>query len=165
MVERDRPPHAALGSVTEDWFALEDRLNLMSLEVAGIRIWERLRFPLHMRLLRTLGVYEEPGASLPQNAAMWRNRIRWALNCNPWRIDPTQIVFIGTPRRKLGADATWSDVYCDPVMDRLPDRSTYLEPTSDDGHRQPTRTRSPVYEERLTLRARLAAIKPIKLTE
>jgi hypothetical protein len=55
-------PRQLAASVTETFFELERDLGLFEQQVQGVRFWERIRFNVHRRLLRAMGLIGQPHA-------------------------------------------------------------------------------------------------------
>jgi len=132
-------------SVTEGVLAFEADTQPFRTLVQGVPYWERIRTQVHQRLLVEVGMHQvahdrfRPTArSLSSFAA---SSLRSAVFRKPESAPPAEYLFFGSPRRKLGANGRWWDVYCDPILEDFATRSVYFELPYRGGHQKPAQTR------------------------
>ena len=113
-------------------FQIEDDLDLFERRIGEVYFWERVRFAVYMKILMDSGVIGEPHTRLKRT---FPNRAKTVLNSlgntvakNPYLATPKDILFFGSPRRKLQQDGKWWDIYCDPIIEDLNYTYLYLEP-------------------------------------
>jgi hypothetical protein len=147
-------------TVTEELLEVEAEFDLFERRIDGVHFWERVRFGVHRRLLRALGVTgqahpENPNSRLHSVYQLLRNlAVR-----NPLLSPARDVLVYGHERRKLQADGLWWDVYCDPVVDALGEEVAHVERLPKDGkHRTPARTEGVRYLDAVQHGARLADV-------
>jgi hypothetical protein len=148
--------------VTEKFWELEEELDLFNLKIAGVYIWERVRFGLHKEIEENLGFYG-------QGQNVWKktfpDKVLWlfrtffsAIFKNPLFSSPKEILFFGHSRRKLLKDRKWWDIYCDPVISFLEDKECLLlESPYLKKHLRPSKTSSVGYLDYIELILELKA--------
>jgi len=131
-------------SISEAFLQMEDELDLFDQRIEGVYFWERIRFPLHYEILKKAGVIGEAHTRLERTTV---NRSRSALRSlknafvkNPYLVPKSEILFLGSSRRKLRSDDKWWDIYCDPVIEHLGRSYTYFESAYLNGHLTPAKT-------------------------
>ena len=122
---------------------MEDELQLFGRVVQDVRIWERIRYPIALELLAKKEITGEVGPGSVTGIEAVRRGIdlgvRNILFHNPWLASPTDLLFVGEPRRKFH-DGEWWDIYCDPIHDALDMEYVHLESTWNGKHFRPART-------------------------
>jgi len=123
---------------------MEDELDLFDQQINGVYFWERIRFSLHHEILKRAGVVGQAHTRLERTAV---NRSRSALRSlknafakNPYLAPKSEILFLGSARRKLRSDEKWWDIYCDPIIDHLDRSYVYFESAYLNGHLTPAKT-------------------------
>ena len=131
-------------SITEPFLQMEDELDLFDQQIDGVYFWERIRFSLHHEILKRAGVIGQAHTRLERTTV---NRGRSALRSlknafakNPYLAPKSDILFFGSPRRKLRDDGKWWDIYCDPISEHLGRSYTYFESAYLNGHLTPAKT-------------------------
>ena len=132
------------GSITEAFLQMEDALDLFDEQIGGVYFWERVRFSLHHEILKSAGVIGQAHTRLERTTV---NRSRSALRSlknafakNPYLAPKSEILFFGSPRRKLREDGKWWDIYCDPISEHLGKSYVYFESAYLNGHLTPVKT-------------------------
>jgi len=131
-------------SITRAFLRMEEDLDLFDQRIDGVYFWERIRFPLHHQILESTGIIGRAHTKLERTVA---NRSRSALRSlknvfvkNPYLASKSELLFLGSSRRKLGEDGKWWDIYCDPIIQHLDGSYTYLESAYLNGHLTPAKT-------------------------
>lgn len=137
-------PEMTFRSITEAFLEIEDELNLFEQRIDGVYFWERIRFPLHRQILESTGVTGQAHTKLEHTLT---NMIRIALRSiknlfvkNPYLAPKSEILFLGSPRRKLRHDGQYWDLYCDPIIENLNRSYVYFEPAYLGTHLTPAKT-------------------------
>jgi len=144
-----------VGSVTQQFFQLEQDLDLMSYKLGGGWLWERIRFQAHRRILMALGVIRKPHRS-PQMSGSKRfdvvvNGVRNLVCRNPFLGSSADVVCFGHARRKLRPDRVWWDIYCDPFLEKTSLRYQYFGGRYQGKHLEPAKTANLRYLDSLIL--------------
>ena len=133
-----------LQEVTEAFFNMERSLDLFEQRICTVHFWERIRLQLHWQILEKLGISGQAHTRSERTAV---NRSRSALRSlknafykNPHFAPKSDILFFGSPRRKLRNDGMWWDIYCDPIIDHLDRSFVYFESAYLNGHLTPAKT-------------------------
>lgn len=153
--------------VTEEFLALETELDLFEHEIDGVPFWERVRFEVHKRTLRRLGILGDdfPGRSLPPTHERVADHVRSVTTRNPLGPADVPVVAFGHPRRKQLDDGLQWDIHCDPVLERLSSAAVSMENPQGHGHMKPARTPRLRYldaiETAASLRRRLSRSSPL----
>ena len=123
---------------------MEDELDLFDQRIGGVYFWERIRFSLHHEVLKSTGVIGQAHTQLERTTA---NRSRSAFRSfknafarNPYLAPRSDILFFGSPRRKLREDGKWWDIYCDPITEHMGKSYVYFESAYLNGHLTPAKT-------------------------
>ena len=133
-------------AITEAFLQMEEALDLFDQQVDGVYFWERIRFPLHQEILKRTGVIGQAHTKLKRTAANRRDSILRTLRNvfakNPYFAPESEILFLGSPRRKLRYDDKWWDIYCDPIIDCLDKDYVYVEHAYLNTHLTPAKTKN-----------------------
>lgn len=138
----------AVGPV--EFEAFEADLDLFSVEVDAVPMWERVRFKTFREIQQKTGrgqahtQIEEGLADHLRGVALWA---RNAVHRNPYFAGKHEFLFFGHPRRKLEDDGFWWDLYCDPIHERNVLDYLHLERPYDVSHRSPPKTSNLRYSE------------------
>jgi len=131
-------------SITEAFLQMEDELDLFNQQIDGVYFWERIRFSLHREILKRAGVIGQAHTRLERTIV---NRGRSALRSlknafakNPYLAPKSEVLFLGSGRRKLRSDGKWWDIYCDPIIDHLDRSYVYFESAYLNSHLTPAKT-------------------------
>jgi len=134
--------------ITEKFFNIESRLDLLDGSSEVSIIWERIRHIISKQILVELGLHKSKNKIKPQKqnitwkitkgyGLLWNSIVR-----NPffvWR-RPTYL-FWGSPRRKMGNDGYYIDIYTDYFSELLPTRSSItIEKPYEWKHLKPVKT-------------------------
>ena len=99
--------------------ALERSHGVFEITLDGIAPWELARFEVARTLRRELtggGAAHDTPHGVAAMLRAGKLALMNLLRRNPYRAAPADICVIGHPRRKLGPDGRWWDLYCDPVF-------------------------------------------------
>jgi len=120
---------------------LEDDMDLFSVTVDGVPVWERVRFSTFREIQRQSGLaFEQPESSIQKYLRgffLWMKNTVWK---TPFFAGECEFLFFGHPRRKLEDDGYWWDLYCDPVHERNELDYVHVENSYKLSHRQPAKT-------------------------
>ena len=112
-------------TIVENIFQMEDELDLFRKKIGNVHFWELVRFNVFRQLTEVTGFYGQGHTKLEVDSEVRRNYILNAVknifHKNPFLTSKCDILFFGSPRRKLMEDRLWWDIYCDPVMENLGD--------------------------------------------
>lgn len=138
---QDSDEVSTIADAGEILFDLEAEHDLFEVEIAGVPIWEQIRFPVVYRILEAYDVTGQAhaGNSTSQAATLYR-MLRSLVVRSPLFADTADLLVWGHERRKQLDDGRWMDIYCDPVMDAVPSSVTYLEEQHEGTHLTPTVT-------------------------
>jgi len=122
---------------------LEKDLNLFSLIVDEIPIWERIRVSATKEIKQQHG----QGQAHTDNEEGWRTNLRGlglllknAVHRNPFLAGEHDFLFFGHQRRKLQDDGYWWDLYCDPIHDQSDLDYVHMEAPYLMSHSRPAKT-------------------------
>jgi len=127
---------------------LEEDLELFSLKIDGVLIWERIRHSIHREVFEKSGLVGQAHTQSPlfQKSALrkyTRFAYRWIKSLlikNPFLTSQHDILFFGHSRRKKRDDGYWWDIYCDPVTEETDMDYVHFEEWYQDSHRKPAKT-------------------------
>lgn len=135
--------------IHESLLEIESELSLFERTIDGVAYWERVRFEIFKYFYSECGVLGQAHGDIGNS---WSDRMKgvylWMRNLvwrNPYFESEHECIFYGHPRRKLGSDGTWWDIYSDPVLDALDLDALYVEYDHELEHKTPTRTDSVHY--------------------
>lgn len=135
-----------LKTIVENIFQMEDELDLFSKQIGNIHFWELVRFNVFRQITEVTGFYSQGHTKLEVDSEVRRNYIlnavRNIFHKNPFLTSKCDILFLGSPRRKLMEDQLWWDIHSDPVMESLGDayKCLLIEPSLNNSHFSPTKT-------------------------
>jgi len=121
----------------------EQNLDLFSVGIDGIPIWERIRVDIFREITRKKGQgqahthSEDELKNYLQGFGMWVKNI---VHRNPYLADEHDFLFVGHQRRKLEQDGYWWDLYCDPVHEQSDLDYVHMEEPHLLSHRKPAKT-------------------------
>ncbi|MFC2081648.1 hypothetical protein ACFLR0_00505 [Candidatus Bipolaricaulota bacterium] len=140
--------------------ALELEFDAFRIYIEKIPAWERIRHNVFREIHTRTRLHGLARAQMKRGFAyMARRSVQTFRNLiirNPFLSGRRDIMFFGSPRRRLEADGLWWDPYCDPVIDGLRSRSVCLEQSYQGRHRCPAKTAELRYLDSIT---GLAAIR------
>lgn len=123
--------------------SFEHEYNLFDIQLEGVSIWERLRFPVYNQVLRQHGI----GRAHTNVGDHWRDYIKAAslilknlVYRNPYFSKPIDLLFVGHHRRKKLSDGFWWDIYCDPIHEVSNYDYLHVEKPNGLTHHRPART-------------------------
>lgn len=128
---------------TSSFTLLEQNLDLFSVQIYKISIWERIRFDVFREITREKGrgqahtESEEGLKTYLQGFSLW---LKNAVHRNPYFADEHDFLFFGHQRRKLEEDGYWWDIYCDPIHERRELDYVHMERPHLLSHRSPAKT-------------------------
>ncbi len=147
-----------------EFLEFEDEFDLFHKRVSGIPFWERVRTRVYFQLyFKSLG---NSGAITPSYALS--DRIRFYLSSisniarNPFFTRKTDLVIVSHPRRLLGDDKRWWDIYTDTFINNLDIPHVTIEESYYLKHRKPAKTTSLRYFDFVDTVARVKSF--LKLT-
>ncbi|MFC3959082.1 hypothetical protein [Halovivax cerinus] len=132
----------------EQFFDFELDQSLYDLTVDGVPVWERIRVKVANEIKRKHGLGQahsnaaEGYASYTKAARLLAKNI---VHKNPLLADQSDIVIVGSPRRKQLEDGRWWDIYTDPIHQKLDTDSLHLELPYSLEHRSPVPTENMRY--------------------
>jgi len=151
----------------ETFETIETDLDLFSIEVDGVPVWERVRFHVFREISRQRGrgqAHTEIDSDLfdhLRGIGLW---LRNAVYRNPYLAGEHEVLFFGHARRKLEADGYWWDIYCDPIHKQGELDYVHFESSRLLTHNTPAKTENLRYLELLgftgTLQRKLGFRKP-----
>lgn len=151
----------------EQLLKIEEELDLFNQKIDGVYFWERIRFGVLNEILMQSGLIGQAHTKIPPT---FFNRLKNVFNAvknvfikNPFLAPRSDILFFGSPRRKLGEDNKWHDIYCDPIIENLSQSYTYIESTYLGKHLSPAATRNIRYYDLVLLLASL--LRKVKITK
>ncbi|WP_237561653.1 hypothetical protein [Halorubrum halophilum] len=126
----------------KDYKEFEKTLDLFSIHVDRIPIWERIRFDVFREIDRKNGrgqAHTESGGvkDYLHGFSMW---LKNAVYRNPYFADEHNFLFFGHQRRKLEEDGYWWDLYCDPIHEQSNFDYIHMETPHLLSHRSPAKT-------------------------
>lgn len=128
----------------EKFSQLEEDLDLFNQKIDNVYFWERVRFPVYMHLMESTNITGQPHTRLERTPANIGRRSLLALKNifykNPYCVPQAELLFLGSPRRKLLDDGKWWDIYCDPIIEFLDNTYVYLETDYLNRHFTPAKT-------------------------
>lgn len=125
---------------------IEDELNLLSLEIDSVTVWEYIRHRVQRKLNIEKGIIDHPhdkqtAGKLATGYKILRNlAIR-----NPFLAPTTDVLVWGHSRRKKLEDGRWWDLYCDPILSEMDRDYVYIEDPHWDQHHTPAKTANVYY--------------------
>ena len=93
--------------------SLEDDLDLFSIQVAQIPVWERMRFRVFRNISRERGrgqAHTDSGDGVKDYLHGFRLWLKNVVRKNPYLTDEHDFLFVGHQRRKLEEDGYWWDI-------------------------------------------------------
>ena len=122
---------------------LENELNLFSIQVNQVPIWERIRF----KIFREINQDKDQGQAHTQTGTGLSEHLKgitlWLKNTihrNSYFAGEHDFLFWGHQRRKLEEDGYWWDIYCDPIHEQTELDYVHMEAPYLLSHRSPAKT-------------------------
>jgi hypothetical protein len=139
----------------DEFLRAEENQGAFSIEINDINIWERIRTICFRRLLSEseLGYKASTGASDDNINKYITGVAKWIKSLavkNPFFMQDSEFLFIGTPRRKPREDGYMWDIYCDPILHSLNLDYVYTEPPYMFSHKKPAKTENIRYLDAIT---------------
>jgi len=132
--------------LTDALLYIEDELDLLNQTISGVFFWERMRSPVQRCVFQAAGLLE---AAHPRGKSRFADASRLLLHTlqnvlhkNPLFSPQSEILFVGSARRRLQEDGKWWDIYCDPVIEALKRSYVLIEFPYLFAHRKPAKTES-----------------------
>lgn len=145
--------------IINELLKIEEELDLFNKKIDGVYFWERIRFGVLNEILRQSGLIGQAHTKIPPT---FFNRLKHVFNAtknvftkNPFLAPKSDILFFGHPRRKLGEDKKWHDIYCDPIIENLGYSYVYFEKPYLGKHLSPAATQKIRYYDLVLLLASL----------
>jgi hypothetical protein len=148
-----------------NFLEFEDEFDLFHRRVSGILFWEFVRTRVYFQLyFKSLGHSGEitPSYSLVDRIRFYFSSIINFVR-NPFFTRKTDLVIVGHPRRLLGDDGQWWDIYTDTFIDYLDTQYVAIEESYYLDHRKPAKTNSLFYFDFIDTIARMKSF--LKLTK
>ena len=129
----------------KNFLKFEQEEDVFSVEVGGVRVWERIRQKCFKKLLLESGIEKKPHTRVDQDkyTNYLRGGYKWLKSLvvkNPFFESESDFLFIGSSRRKVRDDGYQWDLFCDPIIDNLDIDYVYTEPPYLFSHRTPAKT-------------------------
>lgn len=125
---------------------IELETRLFDIEVDGVPIWERIRFPVYRDIESNVMELGTAHDSISFDSSDYaRGLYLWLRNTvyrNPFFAGSHDVLVWGHPRRKQRDDGRWWDIYCDPLYEACDLDVTHFEPAYQNHHLTPPRTES-----------------------
>jgi len=121
----------------------ENELDLLSIQVDQVPIWERIRFGIFREISQNKDqgqAHTQTGTGLSEHLEGISFWLKNAVHRNPYFADEHDFLFWGHQRRKLEEDGYWWDVYCDPIHERDKLDYVHVETPYLMSHRNPAKT-------------------------
>lgn len=138
------PVETALHAFHEQFRAFEHDLDVFSLHIHGIPVWERIRLPIAVELKQKSGVYDTRTGQHSNSPARYRAALSLFLentvSRNPYLSRSHDVLVWGHQRRKHHDDGYWWDIYCDPIYAGLDLDYVHYEVEHQFDHHQPAKT-------------------------
>jgi hypothetical protein len=130
-----------LKRLTEEFFKLENNLDLLKKKIHGAYFWERVRFPVYQQLRESVLREEKDSDGMPAEYLSGISLlVKNIFMRNPFISQETELLFYGTGRRKKYEDGLWWDIYHDPVMNISNQKCLLWERPYKVSHLTPTKT-------------------------
>jgi len=120
----------------------EEEFDLFNKRVAGLLFWERIRTRIYFQLyFKRLEAKTDliPTYSKPHRLKFYLSSL-FNLVRNTFLTSRKDLLVVGHPRRLLGADKRWWDIYTDTFLDHLDMTYVAIEENHNTEHRSPART-------------------------
>ena len=133
-------------TIVENIFQMENELDLFSKKIGNVYFWELVRFNVFRQITEVTKIYGQGHTKLDVNSKVRRNYVLNAIKNlfrkNPFLTSKCDILFWGSPRRKLMEDQLWWDIHNDPVIESLEDayECLLIEPSLHNSHFSPAKT-------------------------
>jgi hypothetical protein len=137
-------------SLVDRFREFENEYATFEIEITNVPIWERIRTGIFSDIQQQSGTGQaHTSIDLDtidnlRGAKLW---FRSLVSKNPYLAPPSDVLFVGHPRRKKEDDGYWWDIYCDPVHEHCSFDSVHLEKPYLLDHRSPAKTNSIRYLE------------------
>ena len=133
----------------ESFLSMEKELELFSVKIDDVYYWERIRLGVLNDLLYKMNVIGQAHTEIELRNGKIVTAVvevlKHIVKRNPLYVNKSDILFIGHPRRKLGKDNKWHDIYCDPLIDELVYSYAYFEKPYLPWHLYPAATENLYY--------------------
>lgn len=153
----------------ESFQRFEDEFGVFDLRVDGVRFWERIRF----QLFRAVNP-DTLGKSHSETGSGWRayakGGTQWLRNVfirNPFLASSSDLMFVGSGRRKREPDGQYWDIYCDPIHTACDYDYVHFEQSYQLRHETPAKTENIRYLDLIEFSStiwNMVRRKPIELT-
>ncbi|MDH3692681.1 MAG: hypothetical protein OEU36_24910, partial [Gammaproteobacteria bacterium] len=125
-------PMQNLREVNNSFVEIERQLDLFRRQIRGCFYWDYLRYPCYQKAVEHHGLFspspeQTPLGRLSARCKEMANLARFSLVKNCFMAPQADYVFFGHPRRKLETDGLYWDIYCDPIVESLPEPYVLLE--------------------------------------
>jgi hypothetical protein len=147
-----------MNTVAADFESFELDHSLFDIRIDGVPVWERLRFRVFEQIQQQNG----KGAAHTDDSPAWQQYAKGAkLFCsnlvrnNPYLADESDVLYLGTRRRKQREDGYWWDIYCDPIHEACDYDYVHFEEPYFLTHRRPARTANLRYLDLITVAGEL----------
>lgn len=147
-----------MNTVADDFELFEIDHSLFELRIDGVPVWERLRFSVFKQIKQQNGT----GVAHGDTSVAWKQYAKGVglflknlVHNNPYLAGESDILYLGTRRRKQLKDGYWWDIYCDPVHEACEYDYVHFEEPYFLTHRKPARTANLRYLDLITISGEL----------
>lgn len=147
-----------MNTVANDFELFEFDHSLFEMRIDGVPVWERLRFSVFKQIKQQNGT----GVAHGDNSAAWQQYAKGVrlflknlVHNNPYLAGESDMLYLGTRRRKQLEDGYWWDIYCDPVHEACDYDHVHFEEPYFLTHRKPARTTNLRYLDLITISGEL----------
>ncbi len=132
--------------IFKEFLQMEQELNLFNKTISGVRFWERIRAQIFLSLFERQSSGKERSSSRQMGGKLkFYIRALIDIRKNPYLSRPKDVLFVGSSRRIRMPNGFWSDIYVDPIIEKLHCSSVCIEYDLMRKHKEPPRTQSLKY--------------------
>lgn len=127
----------------QEFLKFEKDHSLFEIRIDNIPIWERIRFGTYRDIAQQSGVgqaHTSINLGIKSHLIGVKLWLRNLFHRNPFLAKPSDVMFVGHPRRKQEPDGYWWDLYCDPIHEECSLDSIHFEKTNKLEHQTPAKT-------------------------
>lgn len=117
--------------LSEKFFEIENDLDLYNLKINNILIWDWVRRSVYSKLKKELKIQKITSNTTPSSlSSLFYLIINTFISItfkNPYFGKQKEVLFFGHPRKKIGDDSKWTDIYSDEIIKNISISATYWE--------------------------------------